>query len=373
MTADLETSVDPGQVRAILASQDRLISSVAHELRTPLSAVVGLSAELRDQASSMPVAEVVSLASIIAEQSTVIAAILEDLLAAARMRGTGLTVSVQVVDLSHEARTAVAGLGVSDRVSIEGTGQACGDPLRVRQVIRNLISNAVRYGGPQITVRIQTTPGADAVLSVLDDGRGIDGRRVDLIFDAFERTHLDPGRPGSMGLGLTVARGLARLMNGDVVYRRENNLTEFELTLPAPAAAAEFRELVYQSRANDEMSAGDLEELLRISRRNNQNADLTGLLLYHEGDFLQVLEGPAERIDKVFDVIRNDPRHYRVNVIVDRTVPARSFAEWEMAFYEITDPLESVEGVSKFLNGADLPTNSSRYVQMLFEAFRDNR
>ena len=370
---DLETPDDPAQVRAILTSQDRLISSVAHELRTPLSAVVGLSAELRDQAASMPVAEVVSLASIIAEQSTVIAAILDDLLAAARMRGTGLTVSVQVVDLLNEARTAVAGLGVGDRVSIEGSGQACGDPLRVRQVIRNLISNAVRYGGPKITVRIRTTPGAGSVVSVLDNGQGIDGERVTRIFDAFERTHLDPGRPGSMGLGLTVARGLARLMNGDVAYRRADEVSNFELTLPAPAAAEELRELVYQSRANDEMNTGDLEELLRVSRRNNQNADLTGLLLYHEGDFLQVLEGPAEGIDEVFGVIRNDPRHYRVNVIVDRMVSTRSFAEWEMAFYEITDPLESAEGVSRFLSGADLPTNSSRYVQMLFEAFRDNR
>ena len=373
MTDGVLTSADPEQLRAALASLDRLISSVAHELRTPLSAVVGLSAELRDQAASMPAAEVVSLASIIAEQSTVIAAILEDLLAAARMRGSGLTVNVQAVDLLHEARTAIAGLGVGDRVSIEGTGQACGDPLRVRQVIRNLTSNAVRYGGQQITVRIHTTPGAEAVVSVLDNGKGMDEERVAFIFDAFERSHLDPGRPGSMGLGLTVARGLARLMNGDVVYRRENDLTEFELTLPAPAVAAELREPVYQSRANNEMSTGDLEELLRVARRNNQAADLTGLLLYHEGDFLQVLEGPADKIDEVFGVIRNDPRHHRVNVIVDRTVSARSFADWEMAFYEITDPLESVEGVSRFLSGADLPTNSSRYVQMLFEAFRDNR
>ena len=313
------------------------------------------------------------MASIIAEQSTVIAAILDDLLAAARMRGSGLTVNVQVVDLVHEARTAVAGLGAGDRVAIEGTGQACGDPLRVRQVIRNLISNALRYGGPQITVRIHKTPGAGAAVSVLDDGRGMDEGRVAFIFDAFERTHLDPGRPGSMGLGLTVARGLARLMNGDVVYKRTNNLTDFELTLPSPSAPAGFRELVYQSRANSEMSKGELEDLLRVARSNNQAADLTGLLLYHEGDFLQVLEGPADKIDEVFGVIRNDPRHHRVNVIVDRTVSARSFADWEMAFYEITDPLESVEGVSKFLSGADLPANSSRYVQMLFEAFRDDR
>jgi hypothetical protein len=373
VTDDVQTSADPEHVHAVLESQDRLISSVAHELRTPLSAVVGLSAELRDQASSMPIAEVVSLASIIAEQSTVIAAILEDLLAAARMRGTGLTVSMQVVDLGHEARTAVASLGVGDRVSIEGTGQACGDPLRVRQVIRNLISNALRYGGVEVTVRIQTTSGAEAAVSVLDNGKGIDEERVASIFDAFERTHLDPGRPGSMGLGLTVARGLARLMNGDIVYKRTNDLTNFELRLPAPAVPAELRELVYQSRANNEMSTADLEELLRVARRNNQNADLTGLLLYHEGDFLQVLEGPADKVDEVFGVIRNDPRHYRVNTIVDRTVSARSFADWQMAYYEITDPLDSAEGVSKFLSGADLPPNSSRYVQMLFEAFRDNR
>jgi hypothetical protein len=164
-------------------------------------------------------------------------------------------------------------------------------------------------------------------------------------------------------------------MDGDLVYRRRDDMTTFDFTLPStvPAPDGGVRELVYQSRANTAMGVSQLEELLSVSRRNNRAADLTGLLLYHEGDFLQVLEGPAEQIDKVFNVIKQDPRHYRVNVIVDREMPGRSFGDWEMGFYEIEDPLDSAAGVSAFLNGAALPSSVDRYVHMLFEAFRDRR
>ena len=104
-------------------------------------------------------------------------------------------------------------------------------------------------------------------------------------------------------------------------------MTEFHVTLPKnpTIATTEVRELVYQSRAGSTgMEPDQLEEILTVARRNNREAGLTGLLLYHEGDFLQVLEGASDKIDEVFGVIRNDDRHHLVNVVVDRVVPARS-------------------------------------------------
>ena len=147
------------------------------------------------------------------------------------------------------------------------------------------------------------------------------------------------------------------------------------MTLPKDPtiATTEVRELVYQSRASTDMEPEQLEEILTVARRKNRQAGLTGLLLYHEGDFLQVLEGASDQIDEVFGVIRNDDRHHRINVVVDRVVPARSFGEWEMGFYEIHDPLDTAGGVSGFLSGAELPAKVNRYVQMLFESFRDRR
>lgn len=390
-----------GQLRALLDSQDRLIGSVAHELRTPLSAVVGLSSELRDRAGSMPVEELVALSTIIAEQSTSIAAVIEDLLAMARIRGPGLTVNVVDVDLLGEVRLAASSLGVVDRLPITGTGTAHADPRRVQHVIRNLLSNAFRYGGPSVSVTIEVHDTA-AVVEVIDDGPGIDPERVEQIFEDFERSHDDPGRPGSLGLGLTVSRGLARLMNGEVDYQRKENLTRFKVTLPLPPQAAEevpelvdrsrsitdrsrsitdigpeenekFRELVYQSRANTDIGPVEIEEILTVSRRNNLRSGLSGLLVYHEGDFLQVLEGPPDDVERVFDVIRNDPRHYRVNVIVDHEVSRRSFGNWEMGFREIDHHIDDEEGMSDFLSGAELPPASDRYIQMIFESFRDGR
>ncbi len=381
------------QLRALLDSQDRLIGSVAHELRTPLSAVVGLSSELRDRAASMPVEELVALSTIIAEQSTSIAAVIEDLLAMARLRGPGLTVSAVDVDLVAEVELAASSLGVVDRLQIEGIGTAYADPRRVRHVIRNLLSNAFRYGGSNVTVRIEVND-TFALVEVADDGQGINPERVDQIFDDFERSHDDPGRAGSLGLGLTVARGLVRLMDGEVVYLREENLTKFRMTLPVPpetsaairlvdrgrSSAAvtrggieQIRELVYQSRANTDIGPGEIEEILNVSRKNNRQAGLSGLLIYHEGDFLQVLEGPSDDVERVFRVIRNDPRHYRVNVIVDHAVSHRSFGNWEMGFGEIDHHIDDEEGLSQFLKGADLPPAAGRYIQMIFESFRENR
>lgn len=361
------------QLRALLDSQDRLIGSVAHELRTPLSAVVGLSSELRDRAGSMPVDELISLSTIIAEQSTSIAAVIEDLLAMARIRGPGLTVSTVDVDLVAQVGLAASSLGVVDRLSVTGSGTAHADPRRVQHVIRNLLSNAFRYGGPTVSVRVEVDDTA-AIVEVIDDGPGVNPERVEQIFDDFERSHDDPGRAGSLGLGLTVARGLARLMDGEVVYERQENSTTFRVTLPAlPQVHEMIRELVYQSRASSDIGPEEIEKILAVSRRNNRRAGLSGLLVYHEGDFLQVLEGPPEDVERVFAVIRNDPRHYRVNVIVDHAVRRRSFGNWEMAFGEADHQIDDGEGMSQFLKGAELPPAAGRYIQMIFESFRESR
>lgn len=365
---------DATRLRRLLDGQERLVASVSHELRTPLAAVLGLATELRDRASDMTLEDLSDLSGIIAEQATAMSTTIDDLLALVRMQGPGLSVSAGTVDLYKEAKSVVdATASLGDRVRIIGRGVAIGDPLRVRQILRNVVTNAIRYGGPRVEMRFDTR-GELAITEVVDDGEGIDPERVPAIFDAFERAHSDWGRPGSLGLGLSVARSLARLMNGDLVYRREQANTCFRLTLPAPPSALSvetIREVVYQSRAIDSFHPDQLAGLLEQCRRNNREANLTGLLLYHAGDFLQVLEGPPEEVERVFKIIRADPRHYRVNIILDRTQPRRSFSEWEMGSYSFDDQLARAEGVSDFLEGHNLPPRVDRYVRILLESFRN--
>ncbi len=109
--------------------------------------------------------------------------------------------------------------------------RAVGDPVRVRQIIRNLLSNAIRYGGDRIMVDIVALEG-NVLLAVSDNGPGIPSSEQERIFEAYAIAH-DPGsQPSSVGLGLAVARRLARLMEGSLTYERTGNISVFELHLP---------------------------------------------------------------------------------------------------------------------------------------------
>ncbi|HSM45622.1 MAG TPA: ATP-binding protein, partial [Acidimicrobiia bacterium] len=106
------------------------------------------------------------------------------------------------------------------------------DPTRVRQIIRNLLTNAIRYGGAQVVVSSRAEGGL-GFLQVRDDGPGIDTEHIERIFRPYERVaNADVARPGSVGLGLYVSRQLANLMGGELTCRREPGETVFELSLP---------------------------------------------------------------------------------------------------------------------------------------------
>ena len=104
--------------------------------------------------------------------------------------------------------------------------------MRVRQIFRNLLANADRYGGPHITVRVDRF-GDVYALSVIDDGAGIPEADRERVFDPYSRAHREVGRTESVGLGLTVSRQLARLMSGDLSYDYRSGHSIFTVTLPA--------------------------------------------------------------------------------------------------------------------------------------------
>jgi hypothetical protein len=93
-----------------------------------------------------------------------------------------------------------------------------------------------------------------------------------------------------------------------------------------------IKRLVYLSSAPGDISAADVEKILETSRRNNARADLTGLLLLHDGCFFQALEGPAEEVDRIFDVIEADSRHVGVIVLECSITTERAFSDWSMGF-----------------------------------------
>ena len=132
-----------------LESKDELIATVSHELRTPLTTVVGLSAELSDSYDEFDREEARDLLKMISDQSLEVATIVEDLLVAARAESGSLKVSIEPVDLHLELKTTLRGLEIEEEVDCHTVGvvaTAAADSGRVRQIIRNLLVNAKRYG-----------------------------------------------------------------------------------------------------------------------------------------------------------------------------------------------------------------------------------
>ena len=93
-----------------------------------------------------------------------------------------------------------------------------------------------------------------------------------------------------------------------------------------------MRRIVYLSSATRPMSDADLVELLRASRVNNARDDVTGVLLYQAGHFIQLLEGESVVIDSIYARIEKDPRHHSCLRMLDGEADERLFADWSMAF-----------------------------------------
>lgn len=220
------------RLQELVRSKDRFLATVSHELRTPLTVVLGMAEILRARGDLDQ--ETRGMLGMIGEQSGEMANLIDDLLVAARLDIGAVSAARRPLSPAAELEAVLSSLGpMGDRVTtrIEPV-TATGDPMRVRQVIRNLISNAFRYGGRNVTVSAH--PSAEgAVVEVRDDGAGVPAGEEELIFQPYFRSSIHPEQVGSVGVGLTISRHLARLMGGDLLYARHDGHTSFRLVLPS--------------------------------------------------------------------------------------------------------------------------------------------
>lgn len=98
-----------------------------------------------------------------------------------------------------------------------------------------------------------------------------------------------------------------------------------------------LKQLVYASSAPRLLDQDDLVDILRASRKNNPAVGVTGALLYTGGNFMQVLEGPAEAVDGVYARVKLDPRHRQVLTLLESEVEERAFPQWSMGFLRPED------------------------------------
>ena len=175
--------------------------------------------------------EIAEFAGIIARESREVSAIIDDLLVVELADSGNLKVRQENLVLRAEIERALVSCPKVGSVTVEGEATARADGGRVRQVIRNLVTNAQRYGGDSISISAE--PGDKEVrIVVADNGPGVPDKLLGRLFEPFAVGASVGGVP-SIGLGLKVSRQLALLMGGDLTYTFQRGRSLFTLTLPA--------------------------------------------------------------------------------------------------------------------------------------------
>lgn len=242
-------------------TKSHFLAATSHELRTPLNAILGYSEILSEEIAERGLAGLGEDVGKIHAAGRHLLGLINDLLDLSRMEAGKLELFPEEFEVASLVRDVSATMGPEaernrDRLLVAGAGEAgrmVADPIRVRQILLNLLGNAVKFshdGVVELRIRREAGPGGERVVfAVTDTGIGMTGEQISRLFRAFEQA--DPQvtrRFGGTGLGLVITRRLARMMGGDVaVVSRPGEGSTFTVDLPAragpvsPAAHLESR------------------------------------------------------------------------------------------------------------------------------------
>ena len=225
--------------RELLEQQrDDLVASVSHELRTPLTGIQGYAQILTQSWEELTPEDRDEMLETINTQANHLGHIVTDLIDVARDRLQNVElklVDYNAADLAREA-VAVGGGGKGIQVEADPEARVWAEPDRIRQILVNLITNAVRYGRDQILVTVARS-GPVVLYAVHDNGDGVPAKHQSEMWERFERGlhKQNTSVPGS-GIGLSVARDLVTAHGGTIDYRTSERLGGacFEFTIPVP-------------------------------------------------------------------------------------------------------------------------------------------
>lgn len=236
-SAEIQLDARLDAEREVMRAKDEFIGNISHELRTPLTSIFGFS-ELLLESGAVDPAATLDLVGLINYESSELTRMVEDLLVSARLEANALAYKYEKVDVSSELDSVIASMRYNGP-EIESllTAVACwGDPVRVRQILRNLLSNAQRYGGSRI--RVTSRPRDDMLeLVVADDGPGVVAEMEPRLFTRFVHGGHEALMAGSVGLGLSVVGSLVEAMGGSVSYEHRDGWARFVVLLPVAATA----------------------------------------------------------------------------------------------------------------------------------------
>jgi signal transduction histidine kinase len=216
------------------------LSSLAHELMTPVTVVQGFAETLADRADALDIPTIKEWARTIARNAGNMASIIKSFRETARLETGEMELELENIDLGRVVEETLVDLGAMTKgrdVVVEAPEplEVRADQVKVRQIITNLVSNAAKFSPSGTPIEISILKGTFyGEICVRDHGRGVAPDQRDELFKKFSR--LDAPEPGS-GLGLYICRKLARSHGGDVIYKdAEGGGSTFCLRLPLPVS-----------------------------------------------------------------------------------------------------------------------------------------
>ncbi len=278
------------QLEERVHERDRFLAVLGHELRNPLGAIL-LAAQMRDDDGKLDGEH----ADLIERQSRHLTRLVNDLLDLSRVAAGKIVLKRQLVDLRDIAAESMRVLQPSaerQRVAIQM--ELCdkplvvhGDPLRLDQIVSNVLSNAIKYTPEEghITVAMAEENG-EALIRVTDDGVGIAPERIGAIFELFAQAENAIGRaPGGMGIGLALVRNLVQLHDGRVEAASDGvgKGSRFTLRLPLATDAERAESLRTASAAQETSRQQAPSRTIAIVEDNDDVRDLLRLKLSRLG------------------------------------------------------------------------------------------
>lgn len=227
------------ELKAKDEQQRRFVADVAHDLRTPVAAMVAAADGMDRPAMAARSAE------LMAQQARRLGRIVEDLMEMSRFDAGVAELRPEPVDLEDLWADAAEAAGAGIELRGHGDLVVVGDPRRLHTVARNLLANALEHGAPPVTVDLDGTHADRVTVRVADSGPGVPGQLLPLVFDRFVRGDSARSASGGSGLGLAIVRENVRSHGGHVVAENAENSDKttggavFTVTLPRQGSATE--------------------------------------------------------------------------------------------------------------------------------------